>query len=187
MARFLSLLSLSLLGATPAAAASGPFFSLFNTNFVVLVSFIIFVAALVVLKVPGLLAGMLDKRAEGIKSDLDEAQRLRDEAQEVYASFEQRQKEIEEQSAAIIAHAQKEAEESADMARKDLEASIARRLKTAEEQISSAEAAAIREIRDTATRVAIAAAQDVIASGMSAQKANSLIDQAIDALPGKLN
>ena len=64
--------------ATPALAAEGPFVSLFNTNFVVLVAFLLFVGVLVYLKVPGLLGRMLDDRAEGIRRDLDEAKALRE-------------------------------------------------------------------------------------------------------------
>ena len=58
-------------GASPALAASGPFFSLGNTDFVVLVAFILFIGVLLYFKVPTLVGGMLDKRAEGIKSELD--------------------------------------------------------------------------------------------------------------------
>ena len=63
---------------SPAFAASGPFVSLKNTNFVVLLAFLLFIAVLIYLKVPSLLGGMLDKRAEGIKSELDEARALRE-------------------------------------------------------------------------------------------------------------
>ena len=58
--------------ASPAMAASGPFFSLGNTDFVVLIAFIVFIGVLVYFKVPGMLGGMLDKRADGIRRDLDE-------------------------------------------------------------------------------------------------------------------
>lgn len=70
----------ALFAASPALAASGPFLSLKNTNFVVLISFLLFVGLIVALKVPGKIGEMLDKRAEGIKSDLDEARALREEA-----------------------------------------------------------------------------------------------------------
>ena len=72
------LIALSLiLSASPAFAASGPFFSLRNTDFVVLIAFLIFVGVLLYLKVPATLMGMLDKRATGIKSELEEARALR--------------------------------------------------------------------------------------------------------------
>ena len=66
-------LLLSFLGtASPLFAASGPFFSLKNTDFVVLLSFLLFVAILLYFKVPKLLGGMLDKRSAGIQVEIDE-------------------------------------------------------------------------------------------------------------------
>lgn len=175
------------LAASPALAASGPFFSLANTNFVVLLAFILFVAVLYFFKVPGMIGGLLDKRADGIKSELDEAKALRDEAQSILASYERKQQEVAEQSERIIAHAKEEAQLAANQAKQDLEASIARRLAAAEDQIASAEAAAVKEVRDTAVNVAVAAAGDVIAKGMTAAKGNALIDSAIAGLDDKLH
>jgi len=175
------------LAASPALAASGPFLSLSNTNFVVSLAFLLFIAVLVFFKVPGHLMAMLDKRAEGIKSELDEAKALREEAQTILASYERKQQEVAEQSERIIAHAKEEAEIAAAQAKQDLEASIARRLATAEEQIASAEANAIKEVRDTAVAVAVAAAGDVIAKQMTAAKGNALIDDAIGQLGDKLH
>ena len=66
------------LAASPALAASGPFFSLKNTDFVVLLGFLLFIAILIYFKVPGMLGGQLDKRAEGIANELEEARALRE-------------------------------------------------------------------------------------------------------------
>ena len=86
----------------PLFAASGPFFSLKNTDFVVLLSFLLFLAILFYFKVPRLLGGMLDKRSDGIQSDIDEARSLRDEAQSLLASYERKQKEAMEQALSLI-------------------------------------------------------------------------------------
>ena len=173
--------------ASPAFAASGPFFSLFNTNFVVLIAFLLFVAVLVYVKVPGLLGGMLDKRAEGIRAELDEAKSLREEAQALLASYERKQQEVAEQSERIIEHAKGEAAEAAELAKEELKKSIARRLAAAEDQIASAEASAVKDVRDRAIQVAVAAAGEVIAKQMSAADANSLIDASITDVEAKLH
>ncbi len=173
--------------AGPAFAAKGPFFSLQNSNFVVLISFLLFIAVLVYLKVPSLLGGLLDKRAEGIKSELDEARALREEAQTLLASYERKQKEVQEQADRIVAHAKEEAAEAAEAAKADLKASIARRLQAAEDQIASAEAGAVKEVRDSAVMIAVAAAKDVIAKQMTAADGNKLIDDAIGEVETKLH
>ncbi|AAV96468.1 F0F1 ATP synthase subunit B [Ruegeria pomeroyi] len=173
--------------ASPALAASGPFFSLKNTDFVVTIAFLVFIAVLFYFKVPSMIGGALDKRAEGIQSDLDEARKLREEAQSLLASFERKQKEMQGQADAIVAAAKEEAQRSAEQAKVDLEASIARRLAAAQDQIASAEAAAVKDVRDRAIAIAVAAAGDVIASSMTAAEANKLIDAGIADAGAKLH
>jgi len=173
--------------ASPAMAASGPFFSLFNTNFVVLISFLLFVGVLLYLKVPALLAGMLDKRADGIQSELDEARALREEAQTLLASYQRKQKEVQEQADRIVEQAKSEAAAAAEQAKEDLKLSIARRLQAAEDQISSAEASAVKEVRDRAIAVAIGAAQDIITKQMTASESSKLIDSSISEVDQKLH
>lgn len=173
--------------ATPALAASGPFFSMDNTNFVVLIAFVLFVGVLIYLKVPGMVGGILDARADRIRNDLDEARKLREEAQTLLASYERKQKEVAEQSAQIVAHAKAEAETASKQAQADLKDSIARRLQAAIDQIASAEASAVKEIRDRAVSVAVAAAGDVIAKSMSAKDGGALIDDAITEVGVKLH
>jgi F-type H+-transporting ATPase subunit b len=165
--------------ASPAAAASGPFFSLGNTDFIVTLGFLLFLAVLVYFKVPGLVAKMLDQRAEGIQSELDEARALRDEAQAILANYERKQKEVQEQADRIVASARKDAEDAAAQAKSDLQASVTRRLASAEEKIASAQTAAERDVRDAAVTVAIEAARKVIADQITATEANKLIDAAI--------
>lgn len=174
---------------SPAFAAESKegFFVLSNTDFVVLLAFLLFVGVLLKAGVPGLLTAQLDKRAEGIQSDLDEARKLREEAQALLASYERKQQEVTEQAARIVEHAKAEAVEAAEQAKIDLKASIARRLQAAEDQIASAEAAAVKEVRDRAIAVAIGAAGDVIAKQMSAADANALIDSAIADVEAKLH
>lgn len=173
--------------ASPALAASGPFVSLFNTNFVVLIAFLLFVGALVWLRVPGLVAAQLDKRAEGIRAELDEARAIREEAQSLLASFERKQKEVRGQAERIVAHAREEAAEAADKAKEDLKASIARRLRAAEDQIASAEAGAVKAVRDRAIAVAVAAATEVVAREITAAQGNKLIAAAIADVEAKLH
>jgi F-type H+-transporting ATPase subunit b len=174
--------------ATPALAAGDkPFFSLLNTDFVVLLGLIVFIGILVYFKVPGLVMGMLDKRAEGIQAELNEARTLREEAQTLLASYERKHREVQEQANRIVAAAKQEAEEAATQARADLEKSLARRIATAEEQIESAQAAAIKDVRDQSVVIAVAAAREVIAKQMSAAEGNSLIDAAIAEVDAKLH
>ena len=173
--------------ASPALAASGPFFSLANTNFVVLLAFLLFVGFLIYVKVPALLGKKLDERADNIKAELDEARALREEAQTLLASYERKQKDVQAQADRIVAHAKEEANAAAEEAKDEIKASIARRMQAAEEQIASAEARAIRDVPYQAVVVAVAAARDVIAKQMTAADGNALIDAAIADVEAKLH
>jgi F-type H+-transporting ATPase subunit b len=174
--------------ASPALAAGDkPFFSLANTDFVVMIGFFVFIGILLYFKVPGLVAGMLDKRADTIRAELSEARALREEAQTLLASYERKQKEVQAQADRIVENARDEAVRAAAAAKEDIRASVARRLASAEEQIASAQAAAVREVKDRAVTVAVAAAQELIAAQMTATQGNRLIDEAIGVVEAKLH
>jgi F-type H+-transporting ATPase subunit b len=187
MGKLVALTLAAALSAGPALAAKGPFFSLHNTNFVVLLAFLLFIAILVYFKVPRLIGGVLDTRAEQIRAELAEARALRDEAQQLLAGYERKSREVSEQADRIVKHARDEAALAAEEAKAALQSSLAQRLRAAEEQIASAEASAVKEVRDRAVQVAVAAAGDAIAKAMSAAQANDLIEGAIKQVEAKLH
>jgi F-type H+-transporting ATPase subunit b len=189
-----TLLSAALLAfaAVPAAAATynpfaAEFYKLTNTNFIVLIAFLIFLGILVYYKVPGMIGDMLDKRAAQIRADLEEARSLREEAQRLLASYQRKQDEVKAQADRIVVHARQEAEEAAAAAKADLARTIERRLRAAEDQIASAEASALKEVKDRAATIAVAAAGDVIAKAMTAKDTGRLIDDAIATVEAKLH
>ena len=184
--RNLIALALTLGAASPALAAGGGA-NLGNTDFVVILAFLLFVAILVLAKVPSMLGQQLDNRADGIQSELDEARALRDEAQTILASYERKQKEVQEQADRIIAQAKVDAELAAAQANEDLKLSVERRVLAAQDQIASAEASAVKEIKNQAITVAMAVATDVLAKQMTAASGNKLIDDAIKEIDAKLH
>lgn len=166
---------------------SGEFYSLSNTDFIVAIAFILFLAILAWFKVPPMLRKMLDERADGIRKDLDEAKALREEAQSLLASYERKQKEVEDQAARIVEHAKEEAATAAEISKAEIARSVERRLAAAEDQIASAQAAAVRDVRNQAVNVAIEAARRVIAKQTTATDANKLIDDAIAEVGERLH
>lgn len=192
MTRFISLTAAVMFVAGPALAASknpfsADFWKLSNTDFIVALSFVIFVAILVYFKVPGLLTGWLDARSAGIQSELDEARALREEAQSLLASYERKQADVKAQADRIVAKAKEDAAAAADKAKADLKFSIERRMTAAEEQIASAQARAIKDVRDQAAAVAVKAAQSVIAANMTSADGSAMLDAAISEVDAKLH
>lgn len=167
--------------------ASGPFFSLDNTDFVVLLGFLVFIGILLFFKVPGRITGMLDQRAETIRTELDEARALREEAQTLLASFERKQKEVSDQAANIVSAAKTEADAALVEAKADLQVAMQRRVAAAKDQIASAEQSAVNQVRDRAVAVAVEAAARVISDKMDAGRADNLIDSAVAEVRAKLH
>lgn len=178
---------LTLLVTSPAYAAEYSFFSLKSTDFIVSIGFALFIGILFYFKVPGMLTGMLDQRAAGIQSDLNEARALREEAQSILAEYERKAAETKAQAEAIVKAAREEAAAAAVEAKADLAASVSRRLAAAQDKIASAESAAIKEVRDTAVSIAVAVAGEVVAKQMSAADANAMIDASIKSAGEKLH
>ena len=182
----ISTLGLALLAANPALAAGGGI-SLSNTDFVVFLGLVVFIGILIYFKVPGMIGKMLDGRAEGIEAELDEARTLREEAQSLLASYERKQREVQDQADRIVEAAKEEATVAAEQARADLEVSLARRVKAAEDQIANAQASAIKEVRDQSVTIAVSAAREVMAKQMTAAAGNKMIDSAIAEVEAKLH
>ncbi|MBV9824283.1 MAG: F0F1 ATP synthase subunit B [Alphaproteobacteria bacterium] len=156
-----------------------------DPEFWVLLSVVVFVVAVYKPASRAVLGG-LDSRAARIRSDLDEARRLRVEAEELLADYQRQEREAAAQAQAIVAHAREEAERVAAQAARDLEQSLARRQHLAEERIAQAEVKAVAEIRAVAVDVAIGAARQVIVAELDERRGAALLDHAIAALPQQL-
>ena len=156
-----------------------------DPEFWVLVAAVIFVA--VIWKpVRKSLIGSLDERAARIRAELDEARKLRDDAEQLLAEYRIKEREAAAEAQAIIAHAQEEAERIAAQSARDLDQALARRTRLAEERIAQAESKAVEEIRAVAVDVAIAAAREVIVAQIDEARGGALLDAAIAALPQRL-
>jgi F-type H+-transporting ATPase subunit b len=153
----------------------------------VAIAFLIFVGLLVKLGVPNLLFKALDDRSARIKAELDEALKLRKEAEGVLAEYRHRQGEAEKTAESIILNARVEADRMAVEAQTKVEEFIARRTKMAETKIAQAEAQALADVRATAADVAIAAAEAILVKTTHGAAAEALVTKGIGDLKAKLN
>lgn len=158
-----------------------------DPTFWVAVSTASFVIIVLAAKVPGRIARFLDARSTAIAKELEEARRLREEAQALLASYQKKQREAEKEAQEIVVQARGEAERLAIETKKTIETQIARRAKLAEDKIVQAEAQALAEVRGLAADIAVGAAGRVIRQQMSPDRATRLVDTAIRELPGKVN
>jgi F-type H+-transporting ATPase subunit b len=159
---------------------------LHDPEFWVLVAFVITLVILV-RKAGPVITKALDDRAGRIKAELDEAQKLREEAQRMLAEYQRKQRDALKEAEEIIAHARVEAERAAEQAARDLEAALERRKRLALEKIAMAESKAIAEVRNTAVDIAISAVREILARVLDAARKSKLIDEAIAELPQRLH
>ena len=160
---------------------------IFEPEFWVAVSFFLFVGVVLYLGVHKKIASALDARSAAIAKELEEAKRLREEAEKVLADYRRKQGDVAKETKGIIDLASKEAEILAAETRRSMKEQFERRMKLAEDKIARAEAEALREVRAAAAEAAVKAAQMVIAAKLTPEAADKLISQGIDALKGKLN
>ena len=153
----------------------------------VALAFIVFLCALGYLGVHKTMVRHIDQRRDKIKGELDEARRLKEEAQALLAQYQRKQREAEQEAAAIIAGAQAEAERMNAEAKTKTEEFVARRTKMAEAKIAQAEAQALADVRAAAAEAAVSAAEKVLAQTVKGELAESLVAKAIEDVKGRLN
>jgi len=155
--------------------------------FWVMIAFIAFIGLLIYKGVPGMIGKALDARADAIRNELDEARRLRDEAQSLLADYQRKSREAEDEARAILDQAKRESEALAAETRRNLHESVERRTKLAEEKIARAEAQAVSEVRSSAVDNAIAAAEKILRERATGATASALVDASLRDLGRKLN
>jgi len=157
-----------------------------DPSFWVAVAFFIFIGALA--KPAGrLITGSLDARADKIRGDLEEAEKLREEAQDLLAAYQRKQRDAVQEAEAMIAQAETEAERHLAQGRERLEAVLERREKLAMDRIAQAEVQAMDTVRARTVDIALNATRGFLAERLSAKQAEALIDAAVKDLPGKLH
>jgi F-type H+-transporting ATPase subunit b len=156
-----------------------------NAEFWVAVGLLIFVGALIYLKVPGMAMTALDARGIKIRAELDEAVRLREEASTLLSQIKAQRLETEKLAAEILASAEAEAKRLRAEAKTKLAESIKRRQDLAERKIAIAEAQAAADVKAAAADLAAVIAEQVLSARVKGLKADPLVDTAVAQLAGR--
>lgn len=168
-----------------AAAKGTPFY--LDATFWVAVCVSLFILLLLWKGAFKAMGSALDERATKIEEQLNEARRLREEAQAMLASYQRKQKEAEEQAEEIVAQARRDAETMAARSRAELKERLGRRAAQAEAKIANAEAQALAEVRARAAELAIKGAEDLLKTNMKAADHTKMVKEGIEGLGKALN
>lgn len=158
-----------------------------STDTWVAVSFLLFLAILFYFRVPKVIIRTLDNRAANIARELEEARKLREEAEAVLADYQRRAKSAEAEAAEIIAQAEREAEAYGRETRAAFDEMLTRRMKMAEDKIARAEAKAVEDIRFQAADLAVAAAERLIQKKMTTKAADEMVTASVDRMKKRLH
>ena len=151
------------------------------------IALLIFLGIMIYIKVPAMVSKSLDERAGRIQKELDEAKRLREEAQALLAEYQKKRKEAEQEAEAIVEAAKHEASVLAEEAHKRTEDYVARRTALAEQKIGQAEREAIAEVRSSAVDLAVEAARQVLAAKVDAKADADLFKASLQEVKAKFN
>jgi F-type H+-transporting ATPase subunit b len=157
-----------------------------EAEFWVLVALIVFFAALFLIGVPKKALAAIDGRRKAIQDELDEAARIRAEAQALLDQLKQKRLETERQANEMLANAEAEARRLETEARERLEESLKRREELAERKIAQAEANAAAEVKAAAVDAAAQIAEQILKGRLKGKRSDRLVDEAVSQLAAKL-
>lgn len=132
------------------------------------------------------LLASLDGRSARIKAELEQAQRLREEAQTMLAKYQRELHEGEARAQAILRYAEEEAERQERLVREKLEAAMQRRTKQAMDRIATAEARALQDIRAQAAMLSVRATETLLRQHLKGDHASQMLDRSLDEVRRKL-
>lgn len=156
-------------------------------DFWVAISFLGFISVLIHFKVPQMIVAQLDQRSDLIKAELDQAQRMREEAQALLAEYQRKHRNAETEAAEIISLAKDDAARYKEEALAGMQDFIERKMKNAEERIARAETQAQNDIHNAAAEAAITMAKTLITEKMTPKIHADLIGDSITNISKKLN
>ncbi|HLZ66355.1 MAG TPA: F0F1 ATP synthase subunit B [Aliidongia sp.] len=157
-----------------------------DVEFWIALAFVVAVAVLIKKAAPGIVSG-LDARAARIKAEIEEAKRLRAEAEATLAEYQRKQRDALAEAQSIVTRAKEDAERIGREAEAELEAALKRREASTMDKIAQAEAKALAEVRHVAVDVAVETTRQLLKESLDQQRGSALIDQAIEELPQRLH
>ena len=164
------------------AAGEAPLLSLDNTNFVVSIAFIAFIAILLYLRVPAKITGLLDNREQSIRDEIDGATSILEESKSLLADLEREHKSNIAKAEKIVQDAELEAKRLMSESKKEIRSSIERKIKLAEDQIKATEESVIKSIKDRAIDKAFLVAESQLAELPKSQLKKSIVEDSLKSL-----
>ncbi len=157
-----------------------------DANFWVAISFVIFMGVAWIYGRKSAI-GSLDNKIDSIKLELDKAESLRVEAQELLAEYQRKHKDALGEAEIIIAEARKNAEMVREKAEEDLARANDRRQNQLDERLARIEDNARQDISDYLAKIVLQASEDILTKNIDAKSDKAIINNVMDNVPKTLN
>ena len=164
------------------AAGSKKMVSLDNTDFVVLISFLIFVGVLIYFKVPSIVGAFLDKRSNDIQSEIEKAGEILEEAKKILSSIEADHIRTSETIAQMVETAKSRAGDEEEKAKKNIEELMKNKLISAEGQVMSSERKILEEIESRVIDLSIEKVRMKLSKSLSSSDYDNQFDSSIQSI-----
>ncbi len=181
-ALLITLLAFALSCGVSYAAGSKKIISLENTDFVVLISFLIFLGVLVYFKVPSIVGAFLDKRSDDIKNEIEKASEILEEAKKILSSIEADHIITSKTIGQMIQTAKSRAVDDEEKAKKNIEELIRNKLISAEGQVKSNERKILEDIEGRAIDLSIEKVRMKLSTSFSNSDYNNQFDESIHSI-----
>ena len=168
------------------AASDAPPFSLKNTDFVVAIAFFIFIGVLVYFKVPKIIINLLDKRANTIRGEIEEASRLLEDAKSILAKSEREHKNNILKAEELIKSAETTSRKLLEDSKSEIKNAVARKLDMAKKQIETNEKNVLNSIRDEIIDAAFKIAEESIEKKLDKKTSEKITKESINEISTKI-
>jgi len=158
-----------------------------DATFWATVALVLFFVLIAYFKVPAMIGKALDARSDKIRGDLEEARRLREEAQQLLAEYQRKRKEAESEAETIVSAAKREADALKADAERKTEEYVTRRTAIAEQKIAQAEGQAIAEVKAAAVDIAVEAAEGLMGKKMSGAAGGDMFKKSLAEVKARMN
>ena len=152
----------------------------FDATFWVAVSFVLFVGVLLYFKVPQKIFTTLDESINKIKKDVEEAEKLKEEAKNILSDYEAKLDKSKIEIDLMIKNAQKESESNIIKINDQFHKIFENRKKMAEDKIKQMKTEALKEVRNSSIDIAIQALEKIIKNSIDKKKLDKIYISSID-------
>ena len=151
-----------------------------DATFWVMISFFAFIGLLIYFKIPQKIKAVLDENINNIKKQIDEADRLKEDAKNILTEYEKKISNSKDEVKQMISTASENAEKNVIKTNQDFYNLMEARKKNAEERVKQLKSQALKDIKNASVKIAIEAVEKLIKNSLDKSKLDKIYSSSIE-------